>query len=1244
MWFYHVQAEHIRQQVGNELAAIAELKAEQIDSWRKERLGDAKVLAENAFLAGGVAGFLSGQEPKAAEKIHACFRSLQENYHYYDVLLVNPQGKVFLSLKGTASALHEEVRQAVAVALRDREATFADLHVEEPTPTPRFCVVAPVSTGDEQDTEPLGAVILVCDARQFLYPFIQSWPVPSETAETLLVRREGNDVLFLNDLRFRPDAALKLRISLEQTHVPAAMAVLGLGGVTQGTDYRGVKVVAAAQPVPDSPWFIVAKMDAKEAFAVLRVRAIFILVSLLGLIAALSTIGLLLWQWNEKAHYRALYRSEEALRESQDRYRAFFEKGPDGVVILDPETGQIVEFNDQVSLQLGYTRQEFAALRIPDIDATEGTDEVHARIQRIIREGRDDFETRHRTKEGGLRDVHVTAQVIETGGRPFIHCIWRDVTLRKETETALALERRRLSGILRGTNVGTWEWNVQTGETVFNERWAEIVGYTLEELSPTSIQTWRDLAHPDDLEKSEQLLEKHFKGELDYYECEARMRHKDGSWVWVLDCGRVDTWAEDGRPLHMSGTHQDITQRKRAEEQLKREQVFTQAVLDSVPGLLYLYDEEGYLVRWNKKHEEMTGYAAEELKGMHILSWFAASESERVAQAVKRAFETGRGEVEANLITKDGRAVPFYLTGVTLSIAGKSYMTGIGIDITERKRVEEQLRRNEARLRNLVDILQYPAATTQAFLDFALDKAIELTESKIGYIYFYNEDRREFVLNSWSKDVMKECTIANPQTCYELDKTGLWGEAVRQKRPIIANDFQAAHPLKKGYPEGHARLDKFMTVPVFSGGKVVAVVGVANKTTDYTETDVLQLTLLMDSVWRVTEQRRTEEEKENLQAQLVQSQKMESVGRLAGGVAHDFNNMLNVILGHTEIMLENADPSLPFRASLEEVQKAAQRSADLTRQLLAFARRQTVAPRVLSLNEAVDGTIKMLRRLIGEGIDLAWIPATELWPVKIDPAQIEQILASLCINARDAIRGVGRITIETSNAAIDTAYCTYHTDFVPGDYTMLAVTDNGCGMDKETIEHLFEPFFTTKNLGEGVGLGLATVYGIVKQNSGFINVYSEPGQGTTFKIYLPSCGKRPPAFPSEEHANTTFHGQETILFVEDEPAILNLGKTILDKLGYRVLAAGTPGEAIRLAKEHAGEVHLLITDVVMPEMNGQDLAARLLSLYPNIKRLFMSGYTANIIAQHGVLDAGVHFIQKPFSTKELAAKIREVLG
>ena len=381
-----------------------------------------------------------------------------------------------------------------------------------------------------------------------------------------------------------------------------------------------------------------------------------------------------------------------------------------------------------------------------------------------------------------------------------------------------------------------------------------------------------------------------------------------------------------------------------------------------------------------------------------------------------------------------------------------------------------------------------------------------------------------------------------------------------------------------------------------------------------------------------------------MEAQFQQAQKMESVGRLAGGVAHDYNNALTAIMGYTELAMTDAEPKGPLHDDLNEILKASRHAKDITRQLLAFARKQTIAPKVLDLNTSIESMLKMIRRLIGENIDLAWFPGKNLWPVKMDPAQIDQILANLCVNAKDAIAGVGKITIETWVIVLDEAYCAGHRGFVPGEFVLMAISDDGCGMDKETIDNIFEPFFTTKDIDKGTGLGLSTVYGIVKQNKGFINVYSEPGKGTTIKIYLPRNEGKAVEIQRERTEQIPQGHGETILLVEDDISILKLIQKILNGLGYKVLAANSPKSALKLAKEHNSEIHLLVTDVIMPEMNGLEMANSLQSLYPDLKRVFMSGYTADTIAHHGFLDEGIDFIQKPCSRTDLAKIVRKVLN
>ena len=395
----------------------------------------------------------------------------------------------------------------------------------------------------------------------------------------------------------------------------------------------------------------------------------------------------------------------------------------------------------------------------------------------------------------------------------------------------------------------------------------------------------------------------------------------------------------------------------------------------------------------------------------------------------------------------------------------------------------------------------------------------------------------------------------------------------------------------------------------------------------------------------ITERKRAEAELRTSQLQLQQSQKLEAIGQLAGGVAHDFNNMLTAIIGYTDLSLRRVGLENPIRRNLEETKKAAERAASLVRQLLAFSRKQILEPKVLDLNDVVKDLHKMLKRLIGENITLDTRLDEDLGSVKADPCQVEQIIMNLVVNARDAMPRGGRVTIETTNTTLDANSDLKHVSVKPGEYVMLTVSDTGSGMDQATLGRIFEPFFTTKDLGKGTGLGLSTVYGIVKQSGGNIWVYSEPGMGTVFKVYLPRIDNSDaPTTDKLGYEATAPRGPETILLVEDEDVVRGLTRKILMQAGYNVLDAAGGEEAIRLCRTHAGAIDLLLTDVVMPGISGKEIADRLLELRPETRILFMSGYTDESIVQHGVLDEGVEFIQKPFTWVGLARKVRDVLN
>ncbi|RJP42383.1 MAG: PAS domain S-box protein [Desulfobacteraceae bacterium] len=643
----------------------------------------------------------------------------------------------------------------------------------------------------------------------------------------------------------------------------------------------------------------------------------------------------------------------------------------------------------------------------------------------------------------------------------------------------------------------------------------------------------------------------------------------------------------------------------RQTEKLRQSAEFQRAMIACSPVALYSLDPDGRVSVWNASAKRIFGWTAEEVMG-RPLPIVPEDKRQEFIDLRKRVMNgESFSRIEVVRLKKNG-----FVFDASLSASPIHDSEGniIGImssveDISERKRSEAALKKSEEQYRLLAD------NTIDAIWTMDMDLVFTYVNPACFAMAGYTPEE-------WIGSRLQDhCDEKNFAIMAANVMEGLEGG------PEFPGVIFEAVMLKKNREP----------FPVEIHGKIIYDAG--------------NNPLMIQGVTRdISERRHAEEVREKLQSQLLQSQKMESVGRLAGGVAHDFNNMLTVILGYTEMAMDQVNKTDPIHADLEEVRRAGKRSMDITGQLLAFARKQVISPRVMDLNETVEGMLKMLRRLIGEDIDLEWHPEARLWPVKMDPAQINQMLANLCVNARDAISGVGKMTIETENIVFDADYCADHAGFIPGDFVMLAVSDNGCGMDGETLNNIFEPFFTTKEVGKGTGLGLATIYGIVKQNSGFINVYSEPGKGTTFRIYLPRHAGEAKEATAPVVAQLMPGRGETVLLVEDEPTIMTMGKVMLEKLGYQVLAAATPGEAMSLASEYGETIHLLITDVVMPEMNGRDLANLLRTIRPDIRVVFMSGYTANVIAHHGVLDAGVHFIQKPFSMQELSVQIRAAIG
>ncbi|MGA8241115.1 MAG: PAS domain S-box protein, partial [Desulfobacterales bacterium] len=797
------------------------------------------------------------------------------------------------------------------------------------------------------------------------------------------------------------------------------------------------------------------------------------------------------------------------------------------------------------------------------------------------------FENRYRCKDGNYRWLSWVSHPNTEKG--VTYSVARDITDLKLNEEALKNSKALLDATGRMARVGGWELDADTMEVTWTEETYRIHEAPLDHKPP--LREAINFFHPEDRPQLE-LAINHALDHGEPYDMEIRFITAQGNHLWVRTICQPEII--NGKVVRLLGTFQDITNRRRVEEALKESKTF----LENITDVAYMADDQGNVLWVNPAAERVTGLPPEDIIGKPFLPLFIEADYPFIIDVYKRTLA---GESLENKFTfKSGVTCQFTSLPKRNQHGDIVGIFGVARDISDRLSAERALQTSEARLKKAqamakVGNWEYDIATgkvwgsEEAFRIYGIERTSEFLPLDIVESYMIDAER----VNQALVDL-----IAQKET----------------------NDIE--FQIQPNPREGLIHIHSMADLVCDEDGKPVKVVGV---------------------IQDITENKRSEKEREELEGKLRQAQKMEAVGRLAGGVAHDFNNMLTVIIGHASLAIEDVDPSLPLYTKLEEIRNAGERSADLTNQLLSFARKQTISPRVIDLNKTVKDMTSMLQRLIGEDIDLAWLPGDKVWPVKMDPSQINQILANFCVNSRDAITDVGKITIETGNAVFDETYCADHPGFIPGEYVLLAISDNGCGMDAETLDNIFEPYFTTKEFGKGTGLGLATVYGVVKQNNGFISVYSEPNQGTTFKVYLPRYRSKADFLPEKAKDLPAERGHETILLVEDEAAILKMTTMMLERLGYQVLAARTPGEAIRFAQEYVGKIHLLVTDVVMPEMNGRDLAKNILSTHPNLKRLFMSGYTANVIAHHGVLDEGVNFIQKPFSREKLGFKLREVL-
>ncbi|HTF24424.1 MAG TPA: PAS domain S-box protein [Candidatus Limnocylindria bacterium] len=879
-------------------------------------------------------------------------------------------------------------------------------------------------------------------------------------------------------------------------------------------------------------------------------------------------------------------RTEEDLRRL-----ASIVAGSDDAIIGKTLDGIITSWNAGAERIYGYLANEAIGKPVSMLVPTDCPDEIPEVLECLKRgEIVDHFETLRVRKDGKVFHIEITVSPIRDVMERIVGAssIGRDISERKRREGGLS----RLAAVVESSNDAIIGKTLEGIIISWNAGAERIYGYSAAEMVGKSMKI---LAPPDRYMEIPEILEKVKRGEK-VEQFETIQIRKDGRQINIALT--VSPILDDMRRISgASAIGRDITERKQTEVTIRKERDRAQQYLDVIDVILLALDLEGRITLINRKGCSILGWEECELLGR---DWIDACLPARTQDVLRRSFD--------NLLAGDLA----YIENPVLSKSGEERMIGwrnsllrddagrvigtlsSGEDITERKRAEQDLLKSEARARTLVESNIIGIATGDL-----KGKLIDANGAFLGLVGYTREDLISGEMR-WDTLTPPEYHDSDQRAVEQLRTTGV------------------APPWEKQF----LRKD---------GSRISVLIGVTTRVA--ADGDIECVSFVLDI-----------SERKQLEQQLRQAQKMEAVGRLAGGIAHDFNNLLGVIIGYSEIFEERLGQSDPLRPKAELIKKAGQRAATLTRQLLAFSRQQVLEPKVLDLNAVVADTLKMLQRVLGEDIELIMVPGPELGRIKADQGQIEQIIMNLAVNARDAMPHGGKLTISTVNEELDEVYARQHPAVVPGSYVMFAVSDTGCGMDRETQTHIFEPFFTTKELGKGTGLGLATVYGVVKQTGGYIWVYSEAGRGSTFKIYLPRIEEAMTASDPAKGGKEIGRGWETVLLVEDAQPLRELARELLEASGYTVLEAGSGAEAIQVAEQHLGPIHLLLTDVVMPGMDGPKVAECITRIYPGIKVLYASGYTDDAIVHHGVLDSGITLLQKPFTHATLTNKVREVLG
>lgn len=1178
LWFLLHQERDLRMSAEARLESAADLKVHQLAEWRFEQSRDASVIMESTFFREAIERWLSAPEEELAEKILSRFRGLQRLFDYQDVMLVDPQGRIRMSLSKREEPLHGDTERSLREAFQHKRPVITDLHMGPSAAHARLDVIAPLLSHTGTAGEPVGAVLLEIDAQRFLYPLIRSWPTPSPSAEALLVRRDGDSVLFLNELRHRKDTALKLRIPLTNKDVPAVMAVSGTTGLVKGKDYRGVGVISMLKPVPDSPWFVVAKVDEQEALSAWRFRALLSVAFILAPLALLIIAVGLAWQRNRKSHYKQLFLAEKAKREIEEGYRTTLMSVGDGIISTDAQR-RVQLVNPVAEALTGWKSEEAHGKPLEEVFRIwneETRQAVENPVNRVLAEGLVQGLANHTilaARDGTERPIADCAAPIrdERGAIAGVVLVFRDQSEERAAQRRILEERARAHQYLDIAGVMLLALDARGCVTLVNRKGCEILKCPEEEILG---KNWFEhFLPPAKVEVVKGVFARVIAGELEGKQWVENVIQTRNGEERIISWHNSVVRGPNGSIVGTLSSGEDITERRLAELALESSRAnFANIVERNNDGILVLNNENVVLYA-NAAASALFQRGVGELVGSNFGQPLTHGE---------------RTEIQVPQLDADPRAVEIRVGDADWF--GTSAQLVMLHDVTDRLLVEKTLKASEKRMRLLIESAPMGIRIVQDGLTVYANQP---------FLEIFGYETPEEIIGSAGENLYHPDDAAIIRSHYLSVLSG--------KRISEYQELKARKRTGELFD-----VSTWVTRIEFHGRPAV-----------------------MAFVADITREK-------HLKTQLLQAQKMEAIGTLAGGVAHDFNNILTIISGFAELLLDGRDEDDKDFGDLEKIFRAAQSGAELVRQLLTFSRKVEPKLRPVKLNALVTNVEKLLLRTIPKTIQMELSLAEELNVIYADPAQIEQMIINLAVNAKQAMPEGGKLIFETRNVALGGEYARSHLGIEPGEYVLLAVSDTGHGMERSVLERIFEPFFSTKKPGEGTGLGLATVYGIVKGHGGHVACYSEPEAGTVFRIHLPVFHEDLPII-EEPARQTPPGGTETLLLVDDEAHVKVLGERLLSHAGYKVLTASNGREALEIYRENGEEIALVILDLIMPEMDGKHCLEELLTLNPRARVIISSGYSSHGPVGEVMQQGARGFIEKPYMGKDLLRTVRGVL-